>query len=109
MTTQGTATQVWEGRWGTKYTFQVYAVPISPNHVPANYIFARLNANNAWTPLYIGETSDLADRLTNHEKWPCASQNGVTHIHAHTSPANEAQRKQEEADLIARWSPMCNG
>ena len=99
--------QTWDGGSGSQYTYEVYAVPMSPNPVAANYIFARFE-NNSWFPLYIGETSNLAVRLEGHEKWPCATARGVTHIHAHVSSTNAQERRPEEADLIARWSPPCN-
>ena len=101
-------TQNWQGASGRNYTYEVYEIPITPIAAPANYIFARW-ANNAWYALYIGETQNLADRLQNHEQWPCAQRNGVTHIHVHRGSADRSIRQTEERDLIARWNPICNG
>ena len=61
-----------------------------------------------WRPLYIGQTSSLADRLADHEREACAKRNGATHIHAHTSSDSEQVRRDEETDLIDKWDPVCN-
>ena len=98
-------TQTWEGQSGNAYEFEVYAASTSFNDVSAVYIFARDNGTT-WTPLYIGETGELGTRISGHEKWPCATQNGVTHIHVHRVAA--ADRMRVETDLIRRWDPVCN-
>ena len=108
-----TTTKVnWQGTSGTVYPYDVFQLNTSWNDVPGNYIFAKRNSSGNWVPLYIGETVSLKNRLTplsGHENWPCASRNGATHIHAHSSSPSLATRRSEESDLISRFQPACNG
>ena len=75
---------------------------------PGNYIFAKETSSGYWTPIYIGETDSLKDRLSNHEKMPCVKRHGGTHVHVHTSSSDEQARRAEESDLLAKWDPPCN-
>lgn len=100
----------WRGLSGMTYEYEAYEVgEHSWLEVPGNYIFARINAaSGRWSALYIGETSNLKDRITNHDKWDCARSHGVTHIHAHTTGLSQQKRQSEEQDLIALHTPPCN-
>ena len=108
-----TQTQVrWRGTSGNAYTYSVHPLNESWNDVPGNYIFAKHVPGRGWIALYIGETGSLRDRLSpfsSHEKAACASRNGVTHIHAHTSSYLQEVRRTEEADLVSYYNPVCNG
>ena len=53
----------------------------------------------------MGITGDLSQRLPGHDMWSAAVRLGATHIQAHTTPAGEQARLDEEEDLIARWNP----
>lgn len=100
----------WDGESGKEYLYYIH--PVGTNFVdePGNYIFTKEVSPGRFRPLYIGETSSLRDRPLGpgHEKWPCATRNGVTHIHAHTSSSSKLARVAEEIDLINRWNPVCN-
>ena len=98
----------WQVQSGAVYDYTVYAPSGTWNDVPGNYIFARLDQNNTWIALYIGETRSFQDRFSSHEKWPCATRLGVTHIHAHGNNNGVAARRTEEADLIGDYNPPCN-
>jgi hypothetical protein len=97
----------WNGLSGRSYTYQVYLLGTKFNDVPGNYIFARWTGTG-WRAIYIGQAKSLSNRISGHEVWPCANQNGATHIHAHTNQAGETAREAEEADLIAQHKPPCN-
>ena len=97
---------VWTGASGAQYTYPVYDLVTMFGSVAGNYIFAR-QIEDAWLALYVGETSNLADRIPDHEKWICARLNGVTHIHAHVN-TNQTTRRIEELDLIRATNPPCN-
>ena len=99
----------WPGASGVNYGYWI--VPLNGNFRtdPGNYIFAKQVAQDRWVPVYVGQTSDLEGRLSYHEKEACALRHGATHIHAHVSTAGEDARLREEADLIERWQPPCNG
>jgi hypothetical protein len=105
-----TETAVWVGADGTRYTYKVFPVNAEWNDVPGNYIFAKRATLGGWIPLYIGETGSLQDRPLSpeHEKWGCAADRGMTHIHAHTSNPVRSVRTDEESNLRRRYSPPCN-
>ena len=107
--TTSTATQTvdWPGASGKKYRYWIHDLPPNFKAVAGNYIFAKLNAQGRWEPVYIGHTGDLSERFDNHHAMPCIRRNNATHIHAHTS-GGEADRLAEEADLLANFNPPCN-
>ena len=75
---------------------------------PGNYMFVK-QEGNGWVPIYIGETNNLDERLTNHPELPCVHRHGGTHLMAHTTSGERSTRTTEEADLIEHWKPPCNG
>ncbi len=101
-------TFMWPGVSGTEYKYWIYNIGQSFQDDPANYIFAKETSPGSWTPLYIGQTESLKDRLCGHDKLECVKRHGGTHIHAHKNAGGENVRKAEEADLIAKWNPSCN-
>jgi len=98
----------WEGKSSRKYGYWIHPIGASFKDAPGNYIYAKESSPGRWSPLYIGETSSLKDRLADHEREECATRNGATHVQAHTSSESESVRKVEESDLIVRWEPVCN-
>jgi hypothetical protein len=73
-----------------------------------NYMFVKQLANGNWLPIYIGQADDLKARIPTHERWADARRAGATHVMAHTTPAGEQARLDEERDLIAYWGPQLN-
>jgi hypothetical protein len=108
MTTAMEVTIKWTGQSGAEYEYWIYPIDTTFNSSPGNYIFAKETRPGYWAPVYIGQTSDLGDRLGNHEKEKCARRNGATHIHAHRNDT-ESARRNEERDLVLSWRPPCNG
>ena len=98
----------WEGASGSKYGYWIYKIGTTFKDAPGNYIYAKETRPGYWSPVYIGQTSSLANRLADHEKEACATRNGATHIHAHTGSDSEQVRRAEERDLIDKWDPVCN-
>jgi hypothetical protein len=98
----------WKGISGQTYTYEIHPIDTSFKGLPGNYIFAKETKPNTWTPVYIGETSNLSERFDDHHKKPCVDRNGATHIHVHVNDAGEAARRAEEQDLIAAYRPPCN-
>ena len=98
----------WPGASGREYKYWVSPMNSTFKDEPGNYIFARESSPGQWKPIYIGETSSLMDRLSSHEKLPCANRHGATAIHAHTSSGDAQARRAEESDLLAKWDPPCN-
>ena len=97
----------WPGASGKKNKYWVHSLDTTFKDTAGNYVFAKKTSSGKWTPVYIGETESLNDRLPNHEKLPCVRQNGGTHIHAHTSGGQKV-RREEESDLLANFNPPCN-
>ncbi len=101
-------TIMWPGASGKEYKYWIHAIGTTFKDEPGNYIFAKETSRGHWTPIYIGETNSLRDRLSNHEKMSCVRRNGGTHIHAHTSSSDVNVRRAEESDLLDKWDPPCN-
>lgn len=99
----------WPGESGAKYRYLIYPIGSSFKAEPGNYIFAKETKPNTWSPIYIGETENLEERLDNHNELPCIRRNGGTHVHVHLSSSNSQERRNEESDLIKKWNPPCNG
>ena len=98
----------WYGNSGKGYTYWVHSTDTNWKDEPANYVFAKV-VNGKWSAIYIGETNSLKDRIgSQHEKWQCGKNNGMTHVHAHTSSSSKAVRTEEESDLLANRNPPCN-
>ena len=94
----------WIGGSGTSYTYWIHALPVSlsPNQA-GNYIYAKLNTERKWVPVYIGE-GDLAERAgPGHHKAVCIKRKGATHFHCHAA-GREQDRNREEADLLAGYT-----
>lgn len=98
----------WTGASGQTYQYEVYPLGTQLKEEAGNYIFAKPGAGGGWSACYIGQTSNLNQRLGDHEKEACARRNGATHIHAHLNAGGETVRRAEEADLIRKWRPPCN-
>ena len=98
----------WPGASGSSYDYQIYKIGTEFKNVPGNYIFAKETSQSRWTPIYIGETSNLSERFDDHHKMPCIRRHGSTHIHVHTSSSNANVRRTEESDLLAAWNTTCN-
>lgn len=108
-----TSTQVqtitWRGQSGAGYKYWIYPISAEFKAVAGNYIYARETKPGSYQPIYIGQTSNLAERPDNHHKMPCIKLNGATHIHVHTNSGGEVARLSEETDLVRKWNTVCNG
>jgi hypothetical protein len=97
---------IWPGQVGA-YIYQVYDIDAPMKEQPGNYIFAAPTPQRRWRAIYVGQTTNLDDRLENHEKRACAISHGATHIHAHLN-LNKTNRLAEQRDLIRHHGPPCN-
>jgi predicted GIY-YIG superfamily endonuclease len=107
-TTTEQQTCEWPGISGKKYSYYVCPFGASLKAAAGNYIYAKLNDQNRWVPLYIGETDDLESRVTTHEKRECVRRNGVTHIHAHLTQGDRTVRLAEGTDIRNNFRTPCN-
>lgn len=98
----------WEGQSGERYGYWIQPIDAEFSNDPGNYIFAFKTQQNIWRPVYIGQTSDLDQRLEYHNEEECAKRYGATHIHTHPSSSDETIRLAEEIDLVRQFTPACN-
>ncbi len=99
-------TVTFTGASGKTYTFTAYTLDTTFNEVGAVYIFTK-QENRAYTPLYIGRTNNLKQRISNHEKWPCVRRYGVNSICVLVE-SSALSRLQIESDLLDMGNPPCN-
>ncbi len=98
----------WTGESGRKYGYWIHPIEAQFRKIAGNIIFARQTETGEWVPLYIGQTRNFDEGLSDQEMEVCAKKNGATHVHAHFSSPDEHVRKAEKADLVAKWKPVCN-
>jgi hypothetical protein len=98
----------WPGQSGREYHYQICPLDAVFKPLPGNFIYAKELSDGDWSPIYIGVTRDLHQRLEGHVSLRDAIANGATHLHAHYCNAGQAARCSEEHDLIQRWHPVCN-
>lgn len=91
---------------GEEFSFAVYPKHISVNKGPALYSFLK-RVNGKYYVLYIGQTTDLAERLPNHHKWEEASRNGFEFL-AICRSVSVRNLESAEASLIQKYKPRCN-
>jgi excinuclease UvrABC nuclease subunit len=108
MATNQTQTCVWTGHSGRTYTFYVYprGTKFDPGQ-PGLYIHTKPTPQG-WVPVYIGQSKDINDRLTDKYKRASVDREGATHVHVSVFTGGEQVRLGVEEDLIARWQPVCN-
>ncbi len=96
---------------GASYSFEAYPLGELFNAVGTVYIFTKRTANMGggarYTPLYIGQTDSLADRIPNHEKVPCVSHLGCDTICVQ-GDGGEQSRLRKETALRAAYQVPCN-
>jgi hypothetical protein len=95
---------------GTKYSFGVYTLDTGFKNIGAVYIYTKRTVNEGKGThefLYIGETEELANRLSGHEKLPCVYRHGVNCICVHVEE-NENTRLKIETDLRHANDTPCN-
>ncbi len=97
------------GASGKTYQYYIYPLGHPLADVPGNYVWGRETEPGRFRPLYAGEAEKLGQRVNkSHEKYPCAVQNGATHITARRNAAERDARLTEEADIRHKYRPACN-
>lgn len=96
---------IFSGISGKPYNFIVFNMNTQFKSIAAVYIFAE-HAEDLFLPIYIGQTTDLKDRIQNHEKWPCAIRH---HCNCLCIRKTEQQDLFDiETDLIRNYATPCN-
>lgn len=100
------------GASGTKYEFIVYSKDTSfKDDVDCVYYISKRTAKaddtGTHSKIYVGESGDLKERLSNHHKQACFDRNGYNAISVHRESSSSA-RTRKESDLIEALDPPCN-
>jgi hypothetical protein len=106
----GQIVNVSDGR--NTYQFAVHAIGQAYRAVAGIYAFVGLAPNGKWDMHYIGESSNLDNRIGSglmlHHRIECAKRQGATHILSMAFTGSDDQRRQIEANLRAYYNPPCN-
>ncbi|MAT56654.1 MAG: hypothetical protein CMF23_01625 [Ignavibacteriae bacterium] len=110
MTKYGTVT--FTGKSGSKYEFTIYSFDTDfKDNVSCVYFVTKRsqssNGNHSHTRIYVGETSDLSERFSNHHKQKCFKKNNANCICIYLEKS-EKTRLEIEQDLIDNYNPPCN-
>lgn len=102
---------VWSGLSGTKYEFHIEKNGALLPQLPGLYIFFRIE-NGVRVPIYVGETSNLKNRLNDdwlqHHQRDCIVRNGATHLSIWVFGGPQSDRLIYETDLRRGLNPSCN-
>ena len=98
---------------GSRYQFNLHPIGTSFLEAAGVYVFCRPSSPlGRWDPIYIGETSNLRDRLTqnlrNHHQWENIRRHGATHVAIMFTFGDLAQREAIETDLRNAYPTPCN-
>lgn len=93
----------WIGGSGRRYTYAIYRLPCRFHDGQfGNHIFAKLDKQGRWVPVFIGEGELARCASEEHELWHHIMARGATHFHCHLEP-DQLRRLDEEDDLLARY------
>jgi len=96
----------------TQYPFWINKIGLTYKNEAGIYAFASPSPNGGWYIHYVGETSNLDDRIGNglktHHRLACAQRRGATHILVRAFTVNDDQRRQLEARFRTHYDPPCN-
>ncbi len=95
------------GKNGATYRFNVYPKNIRFNKGPALYSFLAKTNEGRYRVLYIGQTIDMAERMSDHHKWAEATRFGFEYI-AICRGVSLLTLDSDEANLIQYYHPRCN-
>jgi hypothetical protein len=101
------------GASGSTYNLYLHAIGTSYKPIAGVYMFLKIASQGKWDTIYIGETSNLDERLNTglqrHQAWQCISRNGATHIATMAVGGGAQARINIETDLRHSHNTPCNG
>ncbi|MBI2862614.1 MAG: hypothetical protein HYX89_07330 [Chloroflexi bacterium] len=86
----------WEGASGKAYGYWIHLIGTEFKDEPGNYIYAKETEPNRWGPVYVGQTSSLAERLADTRRRPVPSATAplmCMHTRQHVERRDAVQRK----------------
>ncbi|MGL4388192.1 MAG: GIY-YIG nuclease family protein [Brevinema sp.] len=101
----------WKGASGKNYKFNVYEKGENFNDVTCIYVYSYVNSNNKWKAVYVGQTTQLKTRISQHansdsDTDKCIRKSNFTHIHVYQVPSNSLD--SIETDLLKQYTWSCN-
>jgi hypothetical protein len=97
---------------GRSYNFELYALGTVFKMLAGVYIFCLRLPNGDWYPLYVGETSNFKNRLSDclrqHDCYAAAIKLGGTHVCVLQVPGVLALRENIETELRRSLRPPLN-
>ncbi len=70
------------------------------------YIFSRQDGRH-FIPIYVGESTNIAQRMRSHERIDCIRDSGANYFHTYQVSAADTRQSIEQG-LIAYYHPHCN-
>lgn len=103
---------IWEGKSGTAYTFGVYKKEDCTEDIACVYIYTYLNHDSDLAKVYVGQTEQLATRISQHDRGDddscrCIQRSGATHICVYRE-GSEEKRRSIETDIMNNYKWECN-
>jgi len=100
------------GRSGREYNFRIYLWEHPFKALPAVYVITERvvepNSAPTFSPVHVGQTEDLSQIFSNHEKQECF-QVYLANTIAVLPEADASERARIEQDLLEALDPPCNG
>lgn len=90
---------------GHKYVFGLFSKDTQFDDVSAIYIFVK-QQKGEYFPLYIGQSTELGTRLSNHEKKAELARAGFTHYLVREF--DESELDEKEKSFILQYTPKFN-
>ena len=91
--------------------FHVHPVGTNYKEIGGVYLFLAKTTNGTWDLLYIGETSNLNERLNarlqSHQAWPCGRNKGCSHFGTRAVSGHQT-RLDLETRLRHKYNTPCN-
>ena len=97
----------WPGASGKRYKYWILPINAVLKDAPGNYIYAKETESRKWSPLYIGQTTSLRQRLTSHEKEASAIRRGATAQRTLTVTVMEPPSQPIVNTLVAANMTVC--
>lgn len=70
-------------------------------------ILGRSTAYENWSTVDIGESGDVRDRVTNHDRKGCWNRQGFSSLQVAANYCGEAERMRIEKELRDQLNPLC--
>lgn len=100
------------GHSGEVYRLKVYALGTRLRKESGLYVITcrSRNAEGGYrhVPVYVGQTEDLSQPIGRHRRLQQFKEHGANCICLQPD-VSEKSRRAKEADLIAKYHPVCNG